>query len=184
MIDSCGGVVSTAKETVSIARFPAASAASTVMEWPCSERFVSEYEVASVARSTGAPESKESCRVATPDPESLAVQVTVTSFESAYESGGCVLCDPTQDVLVRPFSRSRRRDEDLGRVRVDGRVRLRTVEGLAAELLGHRDGRELVMGLATGVQGVEGDHSGDGAFLLGIVDAEPSPIRVPGRHVQ
>src|SRR5437667_10961877 len=87
MIDSCGGVVSTAKETVSIARFPAASAASTVMEWPCSERFVSEYEVASVARSTGAPESKESCRVATPDPESLAVQVTVTSFESAYESG-------------------------------------------------------------------------------------------------
>src|SRR5947199_328656 len=57
------------------------------MEWPCSERFVSEYEVASVARSTGAPESKESCRVATPDPESLAVQVTVTSFESAYESG-------------------------------------------------------------------------------------------------
>ena len=83
MIDSCGGVVSTAKETVSIPRFPAASAASNVTECPCSERFVSEYEVASVARSIGASESTESWRVATPDPESMAVQVTLTSFESA-----------------------------------------------------------------------------------------------------
>src|SRR5438067_13514508 len=93
MIDSCGGVVSTAKETVSIARFPAASAASTEMEWPCSERFVSEYEVASVARSTRAAESKQRCRVATPDPESVAVQVTLASFESAYESGARAALD-------------------------------------------------------------------------------------------
>ena len=110
--------------------------------------------------------------------------LTVQRHDHARDPGGRVLRDPTQDVLVRPFPGGRRRDEDLRRMRVHGRVRLRGVEGLAAELLGHGDRRELVVGLAAGVQGVEGNRSGDGALLLRIVDPEPSPVRVPGRHVQ
>src|SRR5712692_9484755 len=74
MIVSCGGVTSTAKETVSVATCPR------------SDKSARANEVAVFGRSTGAFESTDNRKDARPEPESLAVQVTSTAFVFRYES--------------------------------------------------------------------------------------------------
>src|SRR5437016_5600688 len=85
MIVRSGGVTSTAKTIVSVATFPATSLATRVTSWPLSDRPASVCEVASRARSTGGAESTDSWRDASPEPESLAVHDTVTSFAFTKE---------------------------------------------------------------------------------------------------
>src|SRR2546427_13050282 len=80
MMVSSGGVTSTAKGIVSVATFPAASVASSVMSCPVSERPASVYEVASRGSSTGGAESSESWRDARPEQASLSVHDSSTSF--------------------------------------------------------------------------------------------------------
>src|SRR5467141_3246327 len=69
-------------------------------------------------------------------------------------------------------------------MRIHGRVRFLAAHLLATVFRVDGAGREAVTGLASGVERVEGNEPRHGTLVLGILDPEPSSVRIPGRHVQ